>query len=75
MEPSEQETLESQLKNFRKELLAIDEEKTKMEEEIMAITESLTSEGMPGLKGNLVDEDGFPRADIDVVGTFSTYIF
>ena len=68
MEKSNFEELESQLKTAREELLGIDEEKAKMEEEMMAITESLTSEGMPGLKGNLVDEDGFPRADIDVVG-------
>jgi len=37
-----------------------------MEEEIMILTESLTSPGQPGLQGGLVDEEDFPRADIDV---------
>ena len=37
-----------------------------MEEEISALTECLTAPGMPGLSGNLVDKEGFPRADIDI---------
>ncbi|OEH73874.1 26s proteasome non-ATPase regulatory subunit [Cyclospora cayetanensis] len=37
-----------------------------LEERMEAIASFLTSEGMPGLKGPLVDEEGFPRADIDV---------
>ena len=32
----------------------------------MDITEHLTSPGMPGLSGNLIDEEGFPRSDIDL---------
>ncbi|KAF1326029.1 26s proteasome non-atpase regulatory subunit, partial [Globisporangium splendens] len=42
-------------------------EKSKLEEEIAAIVEELTSGDNPaGLKGALVDADGFPRGDIDV---------
>lgn len=36
------ETLQTQAKAMRKELLEIDEQKTKMEEELMLLTESLT---------------------------------
>lgn len=41
-------------------------EKDDIEKAIMDITEYLTAPGMPGLKGNLVDEEGFPRADLDL---------
>ena len=41
-------------------------QKDEMEEAILAITEYLEAPGMPGLKGKLVDEEGFPRADIDL---------
>ena len=33
----------------------------------MEINEYLTQPGMPGVKGNLVDEEGFPRNDIDLI--------
>lgn len=46
-------------------------EKENIEAEIEAIVEELNSPGPngappPGLKGNLVDREGFPRADVDV---------
>ncbi|PNW84257.1 hypothetical protein CHLRE_04g226950v5 [Chlamydomonas reinhardtii] len=37
-----------------------------MEEEIADISERLNGPGMPGLKGSLLDKQGFPRSDIDV---------
>ncbi len=43
------------------------QEKTKIESEINGIVEELTSgDTPPGLKGPLVDAEGFPRADLDV---------
>ena len=41
-------------------------QKDELEKAIMDITEHLTAPGMPGLKGNLKDEEGFPRADLDL---------
>lgn len=38
-----------------------------IEEEIKNITSSLTGPGGPGLRGNLVDSEGFPRSDLDIV--------
>ncbi|KAG1696737.1 hypothetical protein DVH05_017959 [Phytophthora capsici] len=40
--------------------------KQAIEEEIDAVVAELTSGGNPGVKGPLVDAEGFPRADIDV---------
>mmetsp|Transcript_31399 Transcript_31399/g.83543 ORF Transcript_31399/g.83543 Transcript_31399/m.83543 type:complete len:215 (-) Transcript_31399:131-775(-) len=42
------------------------EEKDKLEGEIESLSEFLTADGMPGLSGNLVDSEGFPRADVDI---------
>lgn len=36
--------------------------------EIDAIVSQLTAPGAPGLTGNLLDEEGFPRADVDIAG-------
>lgn len=42
-------------------------QKELLEVEAEAITEELTTgENPPGLKGNLVDSEGFPRADVDI---------
>lgn len=42
-------------------------EKRKLEDEISAIAEELTSGANPaGLRGALVDAEGYPRGDIDV---------
>eukprot|EP01047_Picozoa_sp_COSAG01_P073760 COSAG01_NODE_12118_length_1798_cov_2.425544_2_plen_247_part_00 len=50
----------------RAELRRLDTQKKSIEEEIGALVEVLTAPGGPGLKGNLKDSEGFPRADIDV---------
>lgn len=41
-------------------------QRQQLEQRMEALASFLTSEGMPGLHGPLVDEEGFPRADIDV---------
>ena len=48
-------------------LFALQDKARAIEAEIAAIQEELqTMPGKPGLKGNLVDKEGFPRADVDV---------
>ncbi|KAL8425706.1 hypothetical protein Efla_003084 [Eimeria flavescens] len=42
------------------------QERERIVEQMEALASFLNSEGMPGLRGPLVDKDGFPRADIDV---------
>ena len=42
------------------------EEKEKLESTIEAYTEFLTTPNMPGLTGNILDKEGFPRADVDL---------
>lgn len=49
----------------REDLLAMDKERKAIEEEIMKLTEYLTGEGMPGINGKLIDNEGFPIANID----------
>mmetsp|Transcript_61772 Transcript_61772/g.108193 ORF Transcript_61772/g.108193 Transcript_61772/m.108193 type:complete len:218 (-) Transcript_61772:84-737(-) len=41
-------------------------EKDSLEAEIKSLEDYLTEDGMPGLSGGLIDEEGFPRADIDI---------
>lgn len=53
--------------NALKELDALRAKKTELEDEIASITKELTSGPMAvGIKGPLVDSEGFPRADIDI---------
>lgn len=40
--------------------------KDDLEKSILDITEYLEAPGMPGVKGPLVDSEGFPRSDIDL---------
>ncbi|KAL8273868.1 hypothetical protein Esti_002191 [Eimeria stiedai] len=42
------------------------QERERLSEQMEALSSFLTAEGMPGLHGPLVDEEGFPRADIGV---------
>uniref|UniRef100_A0A7S1W5X9 PDZ domain-containing protein n=1 Tax=Alexandrium catenella TaxID=2925 RepID=A0A7S1W5X9_ALECA len=50
------------LEEFQK----LDEEKNRLEAEIKSIVEYLSEPGMPGVKEPLIDEQGFPRADLDI---------
>lgn len=52
----------------RQQLLKLMDQKQDIEKEISTIVEILENmHGNPGLKGNLVDSEGFPRADIDII--------
>ena len=44
----------------------LDQERKAIEDKIIALNDYLKAPGMPGLRGNLVDAEGFPRSDIDV---------
>jgi len=48
------------------ELRELEKKKLSIESEMEALVEYLEQPGMPGISGNLVDAEGFPRADIDV---------
>ncbi|KAK4777931.1 hypothetical protein SAY87_018118 [Trapa incisa] len=52
--------------NLKGETMKLMEKRTAIESEMNAIIERLTQPGGPGLSGNLVDAEGFPRADIDI---------
>eukprot|EP00929_Paragymnodinium_shiwhaense_P016012 TRINITY_DN124124_c0_g1_i1.p1 TRINITY_DN124124_c0_g1~~TRINITY_DN124124_c0_g1_i1.p1 ORF type:complete len:241 (-),score=34.64 TRINITY_DN124124_c0_g1_i1:318-974(-) len=44
----------------------LDGERSRLEEKISALQEYLNGPGMPGVSGPLVDDEGFPRADLDL---------
>jgi len=52
--------------NVKAETVAMMDRRKAMESEMDAIIARLTRPGGPGLQGNLVDAEGFPRADIDI---------
>jgi len=54
---------EEELKQKLQELI---QKKDGIEKTILDITEYLEGPGMPGVKGPLVDSEGFPRADLDL---------
>ncbi|OMO90878.1 hypothetical protein COLO4_18808 [Corchorus olitorius] len=52
--------------NLKSETIKLMDKRSGMETEMNAIIEQLCQPGGPGLSGNLVDSEGFPRADIDI---------
>ncbi|XP_021276763.1 26S proteasome non-ATPase regulatory subunit 9 isoform X1 [Herrania umbratica] len=52
--------------NLKSETMKLMEKRSGMEAEMNAIIEQLCQPGGPGLSGNLVDSEGFPRADINI---------
>ncbi|GIL80768.1 hypothetical protein Vretimale_9128 [Volvox reticuliferus] len=52
---------------IRQELRDLDLQRKALEEEIALLSGRLNAPGQPGIKGSLLDKQGFPRADIDVV--------
>lgn len=50
---------------LRAELLELDKKRKAIEEEIGTIVEYLESDGNPGVKGSLIDAEGFPLPGID----------
>lgn len=55
---------ELQRAEARKRLLVLKKQRAEMEEEVEALKNMLHESGM-GLKGNLVDKDGFPIQDTE----------
>ncbi|XP_031274386.1 26S proteasome non-ATPase regulatory subunit 9 [Pistacia vera] len=52
--------------NLKAETMSLMEKRTAVETEMNAIIHRLSQPDGPGLSGNLVDAEGFPRSDIDV---------
>ncbi|XP_076925770.1 uncharacterized protein LOC143588728 [Bidens hawaiensis] len=52
--------------DLKTEVKKLMEKRTALEVEMNLIIERLSQPGGPGLSGNLVDSEGFPRSDIDI---------
>ncbi|XP_049359663.1 uncharacterized protein LOC125824343 [Solanum verrucosum] len=52
--------------NLKAETMKLMDERTNTETEMDVIIQRLCQPGGPGLSGNLVDSEGFPRTDIDI---------
>ncbi|VVB16381.1 unnamed protein product [Arabis nemorensis] len=52
--------------NLKAETMALMEKRSAMETEMNSIVERLCIPGGPGLSGNLVDSEGFPRTNFDI---------
>ncbi|KAF7806528.1 putative 26S proteasome regulatory subunit p27 [Senna tora] len=52
--------------NVKAETMSLMDKRGAIEAEMNAIIERLCQPGGPGLSGNLVDSEGFPRTDIDI---------
>ncbi|CAK7338202.1 unnamed protein product [Dovyalis caffra] len=52
--------------NLKAETMKLMEKRSALETEMNVIIERLCQPGGPGLSGNLVDSEGFPRSDIDI---------
>ncbi|KAH7293597.1 hypothetical protein KP509_28G032000 [Ceratopteris richardii] len=52
--------------NLKAETFALMDKRSELETEMNVIISRLCRPGGPGLEGNLLDREGFPRADIDI---------
>ncbi|KAL2322195.1 hypothetical protein Fmac_026574 [Flemingia macrophylla] len=52
--------------NVKAETMSLMDKRTALEAEMNAIISRLSQPGGPGLSGNLVDAEGFPRCDVDI---------
>ncbi|KAF4390117.1 hypothetical protein G4B88_005035 [Cannabis sativa] len=52
--------------NLKAETMALMDKRTAIETDMNLIIDTLCKPGGPGLSGNLVDSEGFPRSDIDI---------
>lgn len=52
--------------NLKAEAMNLMEKRSGIEAEMNVIIQRLSQPGGPGLSGNLLDSEGFPRADIDI---------
>ena len=51
----------------KNQLLELDKKREGMEKEMIMIVDLLENmNGNPGVKGSIIDEEGFPRADVDI---------
>eukprot|EP01054_Gregarina_sp_Poly1_P006342 Gregarina_sp_Poly_1__6341@NODE_3379_length_1140_cov_55_887232_g2138_i0_p1_GENE_NODE_3379_length_1140_cov_55_887232_g2138_i0NODE_3379_length_1140_cov_55_887232_g2138_i0_p1_ORF_typecomplete_len196_score26_02Nas2_N/PF18265_1/1_4e24GRASP55_65/PF04495_14/3_2e03GRASP55_65/PF04495_14/1_6e07PDZ_6/PF17820_1/3_4e05PDZ_2/PF13180_6/7_1e05DUF29/PF01724_16/0_085DUF5497/PF17601_2/0_1ATPsynt_E_2/PF08112_11/2_6e02ATPsynt_E_2/PF08112_11/0_2ATPsynt_E_2/PF08112_11/1_8e04CENPF_leu_zip/PF10473_9/4_7e02CENPF_leu_zip/P len=56
------------MQSLSSRMVALIEERSRLEKKARELTSYLTAPGMPGLKGGLDDAEGYPRADIDIIG-------
>ena len=62
------EVSKEELENRRQYLLHLNEQRESMEKEMESIIDVLDNmQGTPGLTSPLVDREGFPRADVDLM--------
>ena len=54
------------MENSKLDLLKLDKQRLAIEKEINELTDFLTQPGMPGVKGNLIDKEGFPISGVDL---------
>lgn len=52
--------------NLKAEIMSLMEKRSALEADMNAIIDRLCQSNGPGLSGNLVDSEGFPRTDIDI---------
>ncbi|KAH9806387.1 PDZ domain-containing protein [Citrus sinensis] len=52
--------------NLKAEIMSLMEKRSALEADMNAIIDRLSQSNGPGLSGNLVDSEGFPRTDIDI---------
>ncbi|KAL7193445.1 hypothetical protein ACSBR2_025122 [Camellia fascicularis] len=52
--------------NLKSETMSLMDKRSALESEMNVIIDRLCQPGGPGLSGNLIDSEGFPRADIDI---------
>ena len=52
--------------SVQQKLIQLGKQQKAIEDEIITLSECLNAKGMPGLKGKLTDNEGFPRDDIDI---------
>ncbi|KAK7304809.1 hypothetical protein VNO77_42698 [Canavalia gladiata] len=52
--------------NVKAETMSLMDQRSALEAEMNAIIAHLSQPGAPGLSGNLIDSEGFPRSDIDI---------
>lgn len=51
----------------KNQLLELDKKREGMEKEMIMIVDLLENmNGNPGVKGSMIDDEGFPRADVDI---------
>lgn len=63
---------------LRDRIKALYAERSSMETEMAEIAQRLSGPGMPGLRGSLVDAEGFPMPGVDLYAvreTFSSLLF